>query len=83
MSLQSWAWLVDEVNDRATLGHPGVRDPEARCDAFDPVADIDWLGLRRTSPGDGDCHSDGHYLCLGCSRLRDDERAREMLRGEA
>ena len=66
-ALQSWAFLADEVNGRVTFGRPGVRDPDALCEGFDPVPGIDWLGMRRTSAGDGDCHSDGHYLCLGCS----------------
>lgn len=37
-------------------GTPGVRDPDNPCEVYTP-------GI----PGEGDCMSDGHYLCLECS----------------
>lgn len=38
------------------LGTPGLRDPGAPCAEYAP------------GPGHGDCETDGHYLCRGCSR---------------
>lgn len=38
------------------LGAPGLRDPAAPCAEYAP------------GPGHGDCETDGHYLCRGCSR---------------
>jgi hypothetical protein len=64
-----WQVLVASVNGRVLFGMAGVRDPESPCEEFDPVDDIDWLGLQLTAAGDGDCQSDGHYLCLGCTHL--------------
>ena len=40
----------------AALGAPGVRDPANPCADYAPG-----------TPG-GDCESDGHYLCRGCSK---------------
>lgn len=78
MTLPSaWLVLIEEVNGRPAFGAPGVRDPAAPCHAFDPVAEIDWLGLAVTAPGTGDCVSDGHYLCRGCARLSIDRAHRE------
>lgn len=54
------AGLLDEWN--ATLGAVGVRDPAYPCEAFDG----------RGYDGRGECHSDGHYLCTGCSHLSED-----------
>jgi hypothetical protein len=53
--LTRFSWLVHEVNGRQTMGMPGVRDPENPCEAF------------RTGRPDGDCGTDGHYLCDECS----------------
>ena len=47
----------------------GVRDPDAECDVFDPMPNIDWLGIRIAAPGTGDCYTDGHYLCFGCRKM--------------
>lgn len=71
----TWLELEARVNERTMFGQPGVRDPEAPCEVFDPVEDIDWLGLRVAAPGDGDCDSDGHYLCYGCAHLSARRRA--------
>lgn len=68
-SLQQWSLLVHEVNGRSVVGMPGVRDPDFPCDAYRPTPDADLLGLRVTAAGDGDCASDGHYLCGGCEHL--------------
>lgn len=58
-ALERWSWLVAEANGRAVVGMPGVRDPENRCDVFQPG-----------TPGVyGDCGGDGHYVCRECSRL--------------
>jgi hypothetical protein len=57
--LDRWAWLVAEVNGTAVTGMPGVRDPDSICEEFD------GLGYQ----GDGQCLSDGHYLCQSCSKL--------------
>lgn len=65
----SWGELVHAVNGREVFGMRGVRDPDARCEHFDPMPNIDWLGMRQTAPGDGTCIPDGHYLCKGCREL--------------
>lgn len=67
--LPGWELLVAQVNGRGEFGMRGVRDPEAPCEAFDPVENIDWIGVRITAPGSGGCDSDGHYLCMGCREL--------------
>jgi hypothetical protein len=64
-----WRELYESVNGRTMFGQRGVRDPEHPCEMFDPVDDIDWLGLSIEAPGTGSCDSDGHYLCNGCSHL--------------
>lgn len=65
----AWRELTARVNGETLFGVAGVRDPDYPCDAFDPVADIDWLGVRITAPGNGQCDADGHYLCRGCREL--------------
>ena len=65
----AWIELAEHVNGRPFVGEPGVRDPEHPCDAFAPVANPDWLGISVRAAGDGDCDSDGHYLCGSCVRL--------------
>lgn len=42
------------------LGTPGVRDPDAPCEGFDPNKSTRNLLLR------GTCDTDGHYLCHEC-----------------
>lgn len=64
--------LIPQPTIDLRYGAEGYRDPENPCDAFVPTENIDHLGLRVTSPGTGDCHSDGHYLCKGCTRLGKD-----------
>lgn len=53
-ALDRWSWLVAEINGRAIVGQPKVRDPEYPCDDFAP------------GTPNGDCATDGHYLCGGC-----------------
>lgn len=43
-----------EKDSKQYLGDPGVRDPDAPCDVFKP------------GRPNGDCASDGHYLCDEC-----------------
>lgn len=58
-----WEHLVRFVNGRPGLfGEPGTRDPEHLCKFFDD----------RGYNGRGDCHSDGHWLCIDCSYLAPD-----------
>ncbi len=46
------------------LGAPGVRDPDAPCEGYDPSERK--LGVL------ADCETDGHYLCEGCCHRRED-----------
>lgn len=57
----AWYELAENVNGRSVFGQRGVRDPDGKCEGFDPVEGIDWLGMRITAPGNGRCDSDGHY----------------------
>lgn len=71
----AWRELEANANDRSFFGQTGVRDPDNVCEAFDG----------RDYDGSGDCLSDGHYLCLECSRLspeapRFSERAGRAMR---
>jgi hypothetical protein len=61
-----WVWLCRLAYRRATtgpsrkepVGLPRRRDPENRCEAYEP---------RACEPGDWrDCDTDGHYLCEEC-----------------
>jgi hypothetical protein len=55
--------LYREINNLPSrIGKVGVRDPEYPCDAFDG----------QHYNGRGDCLSDGHYLCVECSKLSPD-----------
>lgn len=65
----AWLELEASVNGRTYFGQAGVRDPDSPCELFAPVSGIDWLGIRITADGTGDCDSDGHYLCNGCMHL--------------
>lgn len=66
-----WVLLVETINDRAAFGVAGVRVPAAPCNEYMPTAspEPDWLGLRVTASGRGDCSTDGHYLCVGCQHI--------------
>lgn len=55
-------WLA--LNGYPTVGAPGVRDPDAPCDAFEPVG-----APFARAPGTGDCSTDGHYMCDECVRM--------------
>lgn len=59
MTLAAWNELIAQVNGRTFFGQPGVRDPDAPCDAFAPG----------TPEASGRCSTDGHYMCDEC-RLR-------------
>lgn len=60
-----WVWMTRFSYRRAVkgkvtpVGLPGHRDPENRCDMYDP----------RPERQPGDCASDGHYLCSRCSHF--------------
>lgn len=54
-SYRRWRGVMKEM----PVGVPGNRDPEFRCDHYEP-------GPR----GGFDCESDGHYLCKKCSHYR-------------
>jgi hypothetical protein len=59
----AWEELSRAINGQpALLGTIGVRDPDGVCEDFDG----------RHYDGSGDCHSDGHYLCVECSHLSPD-----------
>lgn len=66
-----WGLLIAFVNGHDIVGAPGVRDPGARCEEYLPTVapEPDWLGLRVTASGYGECRTDGHYLCVGCQRI--------------
>jgi hypothetical protein len=56
----AWHDLVEKINGRpGAFGFSGVRDPENPCDHYDA----------RGYSGHGNCLSDGHYECTGCSHL--------------
>lgn len=60
----AWDALFRAVNNSPQrIGDPGVRDPDAPCDAFDPLPEGKYPN------GRGDCMGDGHYLCRECSLL--------------
>ena len=66
-----WRALVDEINggripsyDRIPDGEPGIRDVDARCDAFEPVG-----APYEIAKGNGNCQTDGHYLCVECVHI--------------
>ncbi len=42
------------------VGAPGIRDPEAPCDGFQPC------GCAYSDGGYSECESDGHYMCKKC-----------------
>jgi hypothetical protein len=49
--------IVEAYTGPPYVGQPGVRDPEHPCDVFTP------------GEPDGDCESDGHYVCSECRHL--------------
>lgn len=51
------AWEHAEAARKQTFGSPGVRDPDSPCAEYAP------------GEPDGQCESDGHYLCKECRRL--------------
>jgi len=52
-----WRDLLSELNGRVPAGTPGVRDADAPCDLYQPEA------LAMDEDANGDCETDGHYLC--------------------
>jgi len=55
-----WDALFRDLNRLpGNMGAPGVRDPDAVCEAFDGDG----------YDGTGDCLSDGHCMCTECSQL--------------
>lgn len=53
----AWRDLLSELNGRAPDGTPGVRDVDASCDVYAPVE------IPEGEDANGDCETDGHYLC--------------------
>jgi hypothetical protein len=64
-TLRAWAMLEAEVNGRAYLGAPGVRDPQHPCDLYQPT----YATTPRPARAVGDCRTDGHYLCTECPEM--------------
>jgi hypothetical protein len=68
LTLFGWRRWVDPTLTPPT-GIPNMRDPEARCPAYEPRPRkkfLDW----------GSCQTDGHYLCNECCHRveqRDDD----------
>lgn len=57
-----WAWRGEGLTDRAQLLKRRFRTDGDHCGAFRPGR-----------PGAGDCQTDGHYLCVRCDRMTNDE----------
>ena len=60
LALYAYARWRDPTDKKMPVGVPGNRDPGAVCRAYVPGC-----------PGDGECETDGHYLCRtdpGCIR---------------
>jgi hypothetical protein len=53
---------VSSLPTDAKVGAPGVRDPEHPCDQYDPTPSE--IGAHGEC--EGECETDGHYLCRGC-----------------
>lgn len=52
-----------KAQPKAPTGIPLMRDPDNRCEIFEPRPRLD---------GDfHDCHGDGHYLCRECCHFVD------------
>lgn len=65
-------WTEDDIEvtePDPDCGVRGKRCSDYPCEGYNPVPDATYLGLQIKSPGDGDCDSDGHYLCNDCTRL--------------
>lgn len=61
----AWRALVAEINGaRVPDGTPGVRDADAPCEDFEPVG-----RAFEDAPGEGNCETDGHYLCRECVHI--------------
>jgi hypothetical protein len=59
LNAPGWQQLYENANGRTVFGQVGVRDPEYPCVGFDA----------KGYSGNGDCESDGHYMCMKCSKL--------------
>lgn len=63
-----WRTLVAFVNEgsgsRIPDGTPGIRDVDAPCEAFEPAGEP-WV----RAAGNGDCDTDGHYICRECVHI--------------
>ncbi len=61
----AWLPLVSQINGGPIPdGEPGIRSEHAPCDFYDPVG-----GPWEYALGNGDCDTDGHYLCVECKRI--------------
>lgn len=70
-----WRALVSELcGGRVPDGLPGIRDIDAPCEVFEPVG-----APHERAPGNGDCETDGHYICSECVHisLREARRRRD------
>lgn len=60
-----WRSLMNELNGgRIPDGEPGIRDVDAPCDAFQPAGKP-----FEPAEGNGDCETDGHYICSECVHI--------------
>ena len=57
--------LDDPLDDVMAVGVKGIRDPEFPCEQFNP------------GKPNGNCDSDGHYMCLECSERKAEEEPDE------
>lgn len=64
-AIQRWNRLCRLVNDKPTVGVDGVRDDDHPCAAF-------VLGKPQ-----GDCSTDGHYMCDECTERASCDRCGE------
>jgi len=53
----AWRDLLSELNGRAPDGTRGIRDVDNPCNVYEPVE------IPGGEDANGDCETDGHYLC--------------------
>lgn len=61
-------WRKEELSDRNQLLKKRFRKEIDSCGAF-----------QSGEPGDGDCETDGHYLCAGCLHMSHEAAVRRGL----
>jgi len=57
--IPDWVIANPEKTPKVADGTPGVRDPDAICEEFEP-GDPNWV--------QAGCFGDGHYLCQNCTQ---------------